>query len=75
MWYKAPIHMTKRKYTPEFKKEALKLAQKLGSFAESERQLGIREGVIYTWKNKFKVSVDANVKTAQVAIAETEEIK
>lgn len=67
--------MTKRKYTPEFKREALELAQKLGSFAEAERQLGISEGVIYTWKKKFKVPVDAKVKTAQTAIAEAEEIK
>lgn len=67
--------MTKRKYTPEFKKEALELAQQLGSFAEAERRLGISEGVIYTWKKKFNVPLDAKIKMAQSAISEAEELK
>lgn len=50
MWYKAAgqkeILMTQRKYTPEFKKQALELAQELGSFAEAARRLGVRRGYL-----------------------------
>jgi transposase len=67
--------MTNRKYTPEFKQQALELAQQLGSFAEAARQLGIQEGVIYAWKNKFKVPLDSKIKPAQAAILEAEELK
>ncbi|HWU44188.1 MAG TPA: transposase [Bdellovibrio sp.] len=66
--------MTKRKYTPEFKQQALELAQELGSFAEAARRLGINEGIIYGWKEKFKVPLDSKVKTAKAAISDSEEL-
>lgn len=66
--------MIRRKFTLEFKQQALELAQQLGSYAEAERRLGIKPGVIYTWKNKFKVPLDSKVKSAQSAISDSEEL-
>lgn len=78
MWYKAPgrkeIPMTRRKYTLEFKQQALELAQQLESFAEAERRLGIKAGIIYTWKKKFKVPLDPKMKPAKAAVSDTEEL-
>jgi transposase len=81
MWYKAarpegiPMTQTRRKFTPEFKQQALELAQELGSFNEAARQLGIRDSLLHNWKAKFKVPPSSKVKTAQVAMAEAEELK
>lgn len=79
MWYKAAgqkeVPMTRRKYTPEFKQEALELAQQLGSVAEAARRLGIKDTVLYNWKNTFKISMDPKVKSVQSSIADAEELK
>ena len=43
------------KYTPEFKLEALKLAETSGkSIAQIERDLGLSEGLLHYWKKKWK---------------------
>jgi len=42
---------TRRKYTPEFKEEALKLITNQGySFAEAGRNLGVNPNVLSRWK-------------------------
>jgi transposase len=43
----------KRRYTVEFKKQALELAQSLGSISEAARQLGVSDGNIHAWREKF----------------------
>jgi len=68
-------HMTRRRYTKEFKIQALELAQQLGSYAAAAKQLGIRDSAIHTWKQKFKVSLDSKFKPAADAVADAEEIK
>lgn len=40
----------KRKYTPEFKAEALRLASAGQPTAEVARNLGIPEGLLYSWQ-------------------------
>lgn len=79
MWYKAPgqkeVPMTRRKYTPEFKREALELAQQLGSVAEAARRLGIKDTVLYNWKTTFKISMDPKKKSVQSSMADAEELK
>lgn len=39
-----------RKYTNEFKRQALELAQELGSGCKAAAQLGISESNIYNWQ-------------------------
>ena len=39
--------MLKRKYTKEFKIEALNLAKELGSYSEAARQLSIRDSILH----------------------------
>jgi transposase-like protein len=42
-----------KKYTTEFKMQALELVNQLGSYAEASRQLGVKDSVLHTWKSKF----------------------
>jgi len=67
--------MTKRRYTPEFKQQALELAQQAGSIAEASRRLGVSESLLYSWKGKLKVSLDPKKKTVKSAMDEAEEMK
>lgn len=65
----------KQRYTKEFKLEALKLADQLGSMAKASRQLGLAENAIYNWKNKLGYEMqkdnDKNANTTH----ESEEVK
>ena len=67
--------MQRKRHTTEFKIEALELAKQTGSFAEAARQLGITDGLLYSWKKKYNFSLDGGGKDASQSIAETEEIK
>lgn len=42
-----------RKYTEEFKKQAVELAKSLGNTTKAAEQLGIRDSIIHDWKRKF----------------------
>ena len=42
----------RRSYTPEFKREAVRLA-KANGFAQTGRDLGVSRNLIRTWKNKL----------------------
>jgi len=53
----------KRKYSEEFKREAIKLASHVGN-SEAGRQLGINEAQIRAWKSLLKLkSNDSNRKS------------
>ena len=64
----------KAKYTTEFKIQALELAKQTESIAEAARQLGISDGLIHNWKNKYNFSLDSKGKNAKQAVSESEEI-
>lgn len=52
----AQIH---KRYTREFKLEALSLAQTSGkSIAQLERDLGLSQGLLHYWKRQFKVDAE-----------------
>ena len=52
-----------RKYSEEFKSEAIKLASQVGN-SEAGRQLGINESQIRAWKSQLKLkSADPNKKS------------
>jgi transposase len=65
----------KKQYTKEFKLEALKLAEELGSVAEATRQLGVPANAIHNWKNKYKFKFEKEIAPKAAAISEAEEIK
>jgi transposase len=43
-----------RKYTPEFKRQAVALAQELGSAPKAAERLGVSESNIHNWRVKLK---------------------
>ena len=49
--------MKSKKYTDEFKIQAVKLAEELGSITEASRQLGIGDVNIHNWRKKFSKNV------------------
>lgn len=65
----------KKQYTKEFKFEAVKLAEELGSIAEATRQLGLPKSSIQNWKNKYKYKVTKETEPKAIATSEAEEIK
>lgn len=66
----------KQKYTEEFKLQALKLADELGSVVEATKQLGLKNNAIYNWKVKYNYEFQ-NSKSRPVVVTspESEEIK
>lgn len=48
--------MKNRKYTVEFKQQAIGLAETLGSVGKAAQQLGISAVTLNVWKKKFKES-------------------
>jgi transposase len=42
-----------KKYNQEFKLQAIKLAEDLGSAPEAARQLGISDANIYSWRKRY----------------------
>lgn len=67
--------MERKRYTTEFKIQALELAKQTGNFSEAARQLGISDVVLHSWKKKFNFSMDTKGKSAAQAVAETEEVQ
>lgn len=53
--------MKKQRYTAEFKQEAVKLILIDGtSVKEVSKQLGVREGLLYSWRQKHLDELEAN---------------
>jgi transposase len=67
--------MTKKKYTTEFKIQALELVKQTGSYSEAARQLGIGDNLLHAWRKKYNFSLDPKGKDAAQAVAEAEEVK
>lgn len=66
----------KRRYTKEFKIEALNLAEQLASYSAAARQLGVSDSTLHEWRKKYNFNVSTvSSKTAVQAINEAEEIK
>jgi transposase len=67
--------MTKRRYTTEFKIQALELAKQLGSYRQAADQLGVKDSVLHTWKKKFNITIQSRDKSVSSSVAETEEVR
>ena len=65
----------KQKYTNEFKLQALELVNQLGSYSEAARQLGIRDAILHTCKNKFKFVMKKDTDKLQKTDPESETIE
>lgn len=63
----------RKRYTKEFKVEALELAKQVG-YAQAGRQLGISDNLIYVWKKKFNLSNDQDNSVIR-AVADSEEVR
>lgn len=48
--------MKRKKYTVEFKKQAIDLAESIGSVPQAALQLGIGDDLIYSWRQTFRGS-------------------
>lgn len=67
--------MGRRKYTKEFKIEALNLAKDLGSYSAAARQLGINDAILHTWKDKYGISIADKIKSVAQSVKETDEVR
>ena len=63
-----------RIYTESFRRQAVELAEQLGSPAEAARQLGIDNANIYTWRMRKKSKQNEKNSSAG-AETEAEELK
>lgn len=59
-----------KKYTHEFRLQAVKLAEDLGSVMEAAKQLGVPDGNLYTWKTKYSGQIVSAVKKIEMAPAD-----
>jgi len=64
----------KKKYTTEFKIQALELVKQTGSYAEAARQLGLKDSLLHAWRKRFNFTLEAKSSAAQ-AVGEAEEIR
>jgi transposase len=54
-----------RQYTHEFRLQAIKLAEELGSAVEAGKQLGVPDANIYVWRKKYAGQPVAAVKKVE----------
>lgn len=57
--------MSSRSYTDEFKKQAVELAESLGSYTRASKQLGVPKTSIYSWKLKLKAGAGKRSEISQ----------
>jgi transposase len=66
----------RKRYTPEFKQEAIALWQTSEkSAAEIEKDLGITPGMLYQWKKELKRKVAAEADGSVAEVAELKRLK
>lgn len=64
--------MERKQYTEEFKREALEMAARGDvSIAQLERDLGITAGLIYKWRDRYRVE-DSELKPSEEREAQAE---
>ncbi len=68
-------NMNMRKYTKEFKQQAVDLAGSLGSISKAARELGIAEANIYNWKAALSAGSNGLLQPAILQESQAEELK
>lgn len=66
---------TRKKYTEEYKQNALELVRELGSFVGAAKQLGIRDSVLHGWAKKYDFSLHSSKVENKQRLKESEEIR
>ena len=67
---------TRKRYTAEFKQEAVALWQgSEKSAAEIEKDLGITKGILYQWKKELKKKAEAEADGSTAELAEIKRLK
>jgi transposase len=64
----------RRRFTQEFKVQAVELSQQLGSIKDAASKLGVSDDSIRLWKRDFEKNSDGTKTISQLA-SESEEIK
>ena len=65
----------RRKFTKEFKVQAIELSDQLGSISEAAEKLGIKSDNLRLWKQKLAASAIVAGQSVARAVGEAEEIK
>lgn len=63
---KTPVSKSRRKHPPEFKAEALALAEKVG-VSEAASQLKLQTSQIYSWKSQVQSNKQKDAQTQALA--------
>ena len=66
-----------RSFDPEYRSQAVKLAQEMGSIAAAARELGISQNTLYTWVQRVrsgKLNIGTGAHTPQTALTLNEEL-
>ena len=64
---KGPKRPTRRRYSPEFKSEALSLAEQVG-MAGAAKELGLHESQLYAWRKKARYEASRSETEKELAI-------
>jgi transposase len=67
------VAVKNRKYTVEFKRDAVELARQLGNASQAARQLGIVDSLLHVWIRKFGSEPQGN-SPERTAATDAEEI-
>lgn len=66
----------RKKYSPEFKLDALRLAETSDkSISQLERELGITAGLLHKWKQRYRIKIDGTAEESSLERSELEEAK
>ena len=57
----------RKQHTPEFRQEALKLAERIG-VAAAARELGLYESQLYTWRSKLKNAHSSSEREQEMSV-------
>jgi transposase len=60
------MKQTRKRYSPEYRKEALVLVDKIG-VAAAAKQLGLHDSQLYNWRSKSRSDDDKGVVEQQLA--------
>ena len=60
-----PKKLSRNRYSPAFKQEALALADRVGA-AEAARQLGLQAAQLYAWRSKAKQEQGVDTRTREL---------
>lgn len=58
----------RKQYTPEFRDEALKLAERIGVAAAAARELSLYESQLYAWRSKLKNAHSSSEREQEMSV-------